>query len=111
MTVQQQQEQRREALAKANAVRLEKARLKRDLLAGNADAARLLLDPPPIIQKVRVGDFLTWLPTVGPRRAAVLVRGILPASTIEIRRLSPATREQLAARVRERTDRCRTCAR
>ncbi len=61
-------EQRMDALAKANAVRFERARLKRDLKAGALTASRLLdAGPvPAVLESMTVGDLLLCLPRGRP---------------------------------------------
>jgi S13-like H2TH domain len=61
-------EQRERALAKANEVRLARARLKRDLTAGRIELARVLNDPPPCAQTAKLRDLLLAVPKIGPAR-------------------------------------------
>jgi hypothetical protein len=49
---------RLEALTVANAVRRERAQLKRDIAAGMTSAADVLLDPPDVAARLPVGDLL-----------------------------------------------------
>lgn len=78
--------------------------MKEALAVGRADACELLLDPPDYVEKVRLIEFLTWLPKYGKVRARTLIRsataatGLVP-ETIELRRLSPRTREELVAKL------------
>ena len=62
-------EQRLRALAKANEVRRQRARLKRELAAGQLEFAGVLCDPPAYAQTAIVRDLLLALPKVGPARA------------------------------------------
>jgi hypothetical protein len=57
------------ALAKANEVRSERARLKRDLSAGRVELAHLLGEPPACAQTAMVRDLLLAVQKVGPVRA------------------------------------------
>lgn len=95
--------ERMRRLASANGIRTSKSKLRRDISVGKADAASLLIEPPPYIEKVKILDFLTWLPKVGKTRARIILHNAsrLPEST-ELRKLSPATRERLAAVIRSR---------
>jgi hypothetical protein len=61
-------EQRLRALAKANEVRRERARLKRELAAGQLEFAGVLCDPPACAQTAMLRDLLLALPKVGPAR-------------------------------------------
>jgi hypothetical protein len=62
-------QQRRQALERANAVRAARAKLKRDLAAGRADLAPLVLNPPEFVTSAKVVDLLVSLPKIGPVRA------------------------------------------
>ncbi len=57
--------QRMEALRRANEIRTERARLKRDLKAGRAQIHGLLLDPPEFLQTAKVFDLLLAVPKYG----------------------------------------------
>ena len=46
-------EQRRLALERANAVRIARAKLKKDLASGKADLAPLILDPPEFVAELQ----------------------------------------------------------
>ena len=58
-------QQRREALQRANEVRSERAKLKKDLKAGRASIHRLLEDPPPYVETAKVFDMLLAVPKYG----------------------------------------------
>ena len=51
-------DQRREALERANAVRTARAKLKKDLAAGKADLAPLIVNPPEFAATAKVLDLL-----------------------------------------------------
>ncbi len=57
--------QRMEALRRANEIRTERARLKRDLKAGRSQIHGLLLDPPDFLQTAKVFDLLLAVPKYG----------------------------------------------
>ena len=57
--------QRKEALKKANDVRTERAKLKRDLKAGRVKITALLLDPPDYLLSAKVSDMLLVVPKYG----------------------------------------------
>ena len=61
-------EQRDRALAKANEIRLARARLKRDLAAGTITLARVLSDPPPCAHTAKLRDLFLAVPKIGPAR-------------------------------------------
>jgi hypothetical protein len=57
--------QRMEALRRANEIRTQRARLKRDLKAGRARIHGLLLEPPEYVQTAKVFDLLLAVPKYG----------------------------------------------
>lgn len=63
-----------QALVKANRVRQERARLKRNIEAGRVSIADLVLHPPPFMGKARIGEFLLAVPKVGRAKAARILR-------------------------------------
>jgi hypothetical protein len=58
-------DQRMDALAKANLIRTERARLKRDLKAGRLSIHTLLLNPPEYIETAKVCDMMLAVPKYG----------------------------------------------
>ncbi len=58
-------DQRMDALQRANAIRSERARLKRELKAGRVQVQALLLDPPQYLQTAKVFDVLLSVPKYG----------------------------------------------
>ena len=76
--------QRMEALQRANEIRTQRAKLKRDLKAGRASIHELLLDPPPFTHSAKVFDMLLAVPKYGRVKAnRVLVQcRISPSKTI-----------------------------
>jgi hypothetical protein len=77
-------EQRRLALERANAVRIARAKLKKDLAAGNADLAPLIVNPPEYAATAKVVDLLVSVPKIGQVRAhQILGRArIAPSKTL-----------------------------
>lgn len=61
--------QRRDALAQANAIRVQRAKWKRDLKARRVSVAFLLKDPPRCIETMKVIDLLISVPQYGSVRA------------------------------------------
>jgi len=57
--------QRMDALKRANEIRTERARLKRDLKAGRIQIQSLLLDPPEYLATAKVFDLLLAVPKYG----------------------------------------------
>ncbi len=57
--------QRMDALARANQIRVKRAQLKRDLKAGRHSIEQLLLDPPEYVETAKVFDMLLAVPKYG----------------------------------------------
>jgi hypothetical protein len=57
--------QRMDALARANEIRIQRAQLKRDLKAGRRSIHSLLLDPPEYVETAKVFDMLLAVPKYG----------------------------------------------
>src|SRR5215467_1128161 len=57
--------QRMDALARANQIRIKRAQLKRDLKAGRRSIHSLLLDPPEYVETAKVFDMLLAVPKYG----------------------------------------------
>jgi DNA mismatch repair protein MutH len=95
------------ALARANEVRVEHSRIKQQLKSGELDPREVLRDVPDVLRKVKVGDFLTWLPRVGRHKAKLLLRDdqgrTIAGETIPLGRLSYPTRHRLIGRLPECT--------
>lgn len=87
------------ALQRANAVRLARADLKKDIRRGLFTLPQLLDDPPPQLHGVPVVEFLTWLPGIGRKRALRIVKGLILTESLTVDNVSPATRVRLVRRV------------
>ncbi|HTZ87962.1 MAG TPA: integration host factor, actinobacterial type [Solirubrobacteraceae bacterium] len=57
--------QRMDALARANQIRIKRAQLKRDLKAGRLSIHQLLLNPPEYVETAKVFDMLLAVPKYG----------------------------------------------
>ena len=57
--------QRMDALARANQIRIKRAQLKRDLKAGRLSIHSLLLNPPEYVETAKVFDMLLAVPKYG----------------------------------------------
>lgn len=77
-------EQRRAALDLANAVRIERAAVKREVRAGSRWVVDLILDPPPSLYSMKVRKLLLSVRRVGPVKADKLLRaaGVAPSKTL-----------------------------
>jgi hypothetical protein len=76
--------QRMDALARANEIRTQRAKLKRDLKAGRLSIDQLLLDPPPYVETAKVFDMLLAVPKYGRVKVNKLLTNcrISPSKTI-----------------------------
>ena len=77
-------EQRLRALEQANEVRSARAKLKRQLAAGEIELAQLLAQPPACVRTARVRDLLLVLPKIGSVKAARILAhcGIAHSKTL-----------------------------
>lgn len=89
--------QREEALRRANAVRRQRAQLKRDLKAGRCAIDELLADPPAFVQTAKVADLLLAVPKYGPVKVNKLLARCRIAPSKTIGGLSARQRNELAA--------------
>jgi hypothetical protein len=58
-------DQRMEALNRANDIRVKRARLKRDLKAGDLRIEQVIADPPEFVLTAKVYDMLVAVPRLG----------------------------------------------
>jgi hypothetical protein len=95
-----QQQQRLDALQRANGIRLPRAQLHREAKAGVTDVAELIADPPHVILTAEVGTVVEWMPGVGRWRSKQILAGLARPETL-IASLSVSTRGRIATRLRE----------
>ena len=62
-------DQRMEALARANDIRVKRAQLKKDLKSGDASIEQILRDPPEYVSTAKVFDMLMAVPKFGRVKA------------------------------------------
>lgn len=96
--------QRDSALERANAVRLARAQLKRDVAAGAIELDIVLGHPPDCCAKMAVFDVLQWRPGIGTSSARRLIRGLL-SETLPLTAMSARTCDQLVRRLHARARR------
>jgi hypothetical protein len=80
-------DQRREALALANEVRMQRAALKAQLKRGELSITSLIDEPPQYLATARISGLLKALPTYGP----IKVERLLKACQVAPERPSPAS--------------------
>jgi hypothetical protein len=89
-------EQRLAALRQANEIRARRAQLKRDLKAGRAQLADLLLEPPDWLHTAKVAELMLATPHYGPVKVNTVLRRSAISPTRAIGGLSPRQRALLA---------------
>lgn len=94
-TPERTQQQRIEALRRANDIRSERARLKDRLRNGELAIGVVLLDPPPCVHTAKVLDLLLAVPKFGRVKANRLLERcrVSPAKTVN--GLTPRQRKEL----------------
>ena len=94
-TPERSQQQRMEALRRANDIRSERARLKDKLRTGELAITDVLLDPPPCVHTAKVLDLLLSVPKFGRVKANRLLERcrVSPAKTVN--GLTPRQRKEL----------------
>jgi S13-like protein len=92
--------QRMEALQRANDVRSQRARLKRDLKAGRQPIHELLLDPPEFLETAKVFDLLLAVPKYGRVKVNKILTLCRVSPSKTIGGLSERQRRELVALMR-----------
>ncbi len=88
-------EQRMEALGRANAIRSKRAKLKRDLRARRVRLTDLLLEPPAYIESAAAYDLLLAVPKYGRVKANRIFTQCRISPSKTIGGLSPRQRSEL----------------
>lgn len=85
MTKQEREQQRKRALEAANKVRRDRRDIKAEVKAGERSIVDLLTEVPSCIETAKIGDFVTWQPSIGKIKASrILARNnISPSRTIK----------------------------
>ncbi len=89
--------QRRDALARANDTRTQRAQLKRDLKAGRRSIQELLLNPPAFLEKAKVLEMLLAVPKYGRVKANAALTRCLISPNRTFGALSERQRAELAS--------------
>ena len=88
-------EQRKEALLRANEVRSARKRLKAQLKQGEADLAPLIADCPSFLATARISEILQALPGYGPVKVGQLLSASRVSPTKTVAGLTPRQRREL----------------
>jgi hypothetical protein len=87
--------QRRQALAQANHIRIQRAALKADLKRGAVSIAALIGDPPECLASAKVLELLVALPGYGQTKAAHLLEGCRISPRKSVAGLSERQRREI----------------
>jgi non-ribosomal peptide synthetase component F len=90
-------DQRRAALAQANAVRTARAALRRAVHDGDRRAADIIAEPPPEARSMPVGELLAAQHRWGDARASRILRRVPVPETKVLAALTPRQRAALVA--------------
>ena len=93
-------DQRMEALRRANDIRSQRAKLKRDLKAGKVSIQTLLLDPPEYVQTAKVLDMLLAVPKYGRVKTNRILNQCRISPSKTIGGLSQRQRDELVTQLR-----------
>ena len=94
--------QRMDALARANQIRIRRAQLKRDLKAGRSSIRSLLLDPPEYVETAKVFDMLLAVPKYGRVKVNKILSQCRISPSKTLGGLSERQRGELVAFMRRR---------
>ncbi len=93
-------DQRMDALQRANTIRTERAKLKRDLKAGRASIHDLLRKPPEYLETAKVFDILLAVPKYGRVKANKVLQTCRISPSKTIGGLSERQRNELVSLLR-----------
>jgi hypothetical protein len=89
--------QRMDALARANQIRVKRAQLKRDLKSGRRTIQSLLLDPPEYVETAKVFDMLLAVPKYGRVKVNKILANCRIAPSKTVGGLSERQRRELVS--------------
>lgn len=95
------EQQRLEALARANAVRTQRSQLKVRLKSGEERLEDVLLSPPEYVHTAKVVELLMALPQVGPVRAGRILEACRVSASKTVIGLTPRQRAELLAHIQD----------
>jgi hypothetical protein len=93
-------DQRMRALQRANEIRTQRARLKRDLKAGKVKVETLLLDPPDYVLSAKAFDMILAVPKYGRVKANRILNQCRISPSKTIGGLSERQRAELVSQLR-----------
>jgi hypothetical protein len=92
--------QRKDALVKANDIRIRRARLKKDLKARRINVVNLITDPPAFIETMKLFDLIIATPKYGRVKANKILGFCRVSPSKTIGGLSERQRSEIAAQLR-----------
>ncbi|HEV2723688.1 MAG TPA: integration host factor, actinobacterial type [Thermoleophilaceae bacterium] len=95
LTPERSLDQRKQALKRANEIRMRRARLKRELKAGKVAIQALLLDPPQYLLTAKVFDMLMAVPKYGRVKAGKVLRHCRVSHSKTFQGLSERQRKEI----------------
>lgn len=99
MVIDRTRDQRLEALAVGNEIRMYRAQLRRQVAAGEIRTADLIENPPTGLETCRVERVLDWTPRFGDIKVARLLRLVRISPHKTVGGLSDRQRADLVARL------------
>jgi hypothetical protein len=93
-------DQRMRALRRANEIRTQRAKLKRDLKAGKVKVEQLLLDPPEYVMSAKAFDMILAVPKYGRVKANRILSQCRISPSKTIGGLSERQRAELVGQLR-----------
>ena len=93
-------DQRMRALRRANEIRTQRAKLKRDLKAGTVKVEQLLLDPPEYVMSAKAFDMILAVPKYGRVKANRILSQCRISPSKTIGGLSERQRAELVGQLR-----------
>lgn len=94
-TPERSKQQRLEALARANEIRIMRSELKRGLRAGEERLEDIITNPPGYLHSAKVAELLMSVPKVGPVRAARILEQCRVSPSKTVIGLTPRQRREL----------------
>ena len=94
-TPERSQQQRMDALRRANDIRCERARLKERLRTGELSIGDVLVDPPVCVHTAKVLDLVLAVPKYGRVKANRLLERCRVSSSKTVNGLTPRQRKEL----------------
>ncbi len=95
------EEQRTQALKRANQIREHRAVLKRQMAAGEAKLSDVLRAEDELLATMRVADLLRAVPGFGKTKARRILERLKLSPSVTVERLYARRREELLSRISE----------